>query len=137
MRLADRYILRNHVGPFFLGLSVLTFIFLIDILYSFLEMFLVNKGWRPASVAVELYEVQSDPVVVIGAFTVMLNAANDTVSMPSLTLIVIPLVVPVSVLAGVPLMDPLVVLKVAQVGRLVTLKLRVSPSASLAVGAKL
>ncbi len=43
MRLADRYILRNHVGPFLLGLSVLTFIFVIDILYSFLELFLVNK----------------------------------------------------------------------------------------------
>lgn len=43
MRLADRYILRNHVGPFLLGLSVLTFIFVIDILYTFLELFLVNK----------------------------------------------------------------------------------------------
>ncbi len=43
MRLADRYILRNHVGPFLLGLSVLTFIFVIDILYSFMELFLVNK----------------------------------------------------------------------------------------------
>ena len=52
MRLADRYILRNHLGPFLLGLSVLTFIFLIDILYSFLEMFLVNKV--PAMVVLEL-----------------------------------------------------------------------------------
>jgi lipopolysaccharide export system permease protein len=52
VRLADRYILRNHVGPFLLGLSVLTFIFVIDILYSFLELFLVNKV--PAKVVLEL-----------------------------------------------------------------------------------
>ncbi len=52
MRLADRYILRNHVGPFLLGLSVLTFIFVIDVLYTFLEYFLVNKV--PAEVVAEL-----------------------------------------------------------------------------------
>ncbi|MCB1162836.1 MAG: LptF/LptG family permease [Candidatus Krumholzibacteriia bacterium] len=52
MRLADRYILRNHVGPFLLGLSVLTFILVIDMLYSFLELFLVNKV--PAKVVLEL-----------------------------------------------------------------------------------
>jgi len=52
MRLADRYILRNHVGPFFLGLSVLTFVFVIDIFYSFLELFLVSKV--PAMVVAEL-----------------------------------------------------------------------------------
>lgn len=52
MRLADRYILRNHLGPFLLGLSVLTFVFVIDILYSFLELFLVNKV--PAAVVLEL-----------------------------------------------------------------------------------
>jgi len=67
----------------------------------------------------------------------MLNAGNDTVSTPSVTLMVIPLVVPTSVLDGVPLIAPLAVLKVAQAGRLVTLKVRVSPSASLAVGTKL
>ncbi|MBN2169993.1 MAG: LptF/LptG family permease [Candidatus Krumholzibacteriota bacterium] len=52
MRLADRYILRNHVGPFFLGLSVLTFVFVIDIFYSFLELFLVSKV--PVMVVAEL-----------------------------------------------------------------------------------
>lgn len=52
MRLADRYILRNHLGPFLLGLSVLTFVFVIDILYTFLELFLVNKV--PATVVLEL-----------------------------------------------------------------------------------
>ncbi len=52
MRLTDRYILRKHLGPFFLGLSVLTFVFIIDILYSLLERFLVNKV--PAMVVLEL-----------------------------------------------------------------------------------
>ena len=52
MRLSDRYILRRHLGPFFLGLSVLTFVFIIDILYSLLERFLVNKV--PAMVVLEL-----------------------------------------------------------------------------------
>jgi lipopolysaccharide export system permease protein len=52
MRLADRYILRNHVGPFFLGLSVLTFVLVIDMFYRLLELFLVNKV--PAIVVLEL-----------------------------------------------------------------------------------
>ncbi|MCP4546119.1 MAG: YjgP/YjgQ family permease [bacterium] len=52
MRLADRYILRNHVGPFLLGLSVLTFIFIINLFYDLLEMFLVNKV--PAKIIFEL-----------------------------------------------------------------------------------
>jgi len=69
--------------------------------------------------------------------TIIENAGSEVVSVPSLTLMVIALVVPTSVLAGVPLMAPLAVLKLAQVGRLLTLKVRVSPSASLAVGTKL
>jgi lipopolysaccharide export system permease protein len=42
MRLSDRYILQSHIGPFFLGLGVLTFIFMVDIVVDLLELFLVN-----------------------------------------------------------------------------------------------
>jgi len=52
MRLSDRYILRSHVGPFFLGLSVLTFIFMVDIVVDLLELFLVNDV--PLLVVLEL-----------------------------------------------------------------------------------
>ena len=86
-------------------------------------------------------EVAGVPLMVGGVFgilaTVIEKAESEVVVIPSLTLIVILLVVPTSVLPGVPLIAPLVVLKLAQVGKLLTLKVRVSPSASLAVGVKL
>ena len=69
--------------------------------------------------------------------TIIENDDKDTLLIPSLTVIVIPLLVPTSVLPGVPLMAPLAVLKFAHGGRLVTLKVSGSPSASLAVGTKL
>lgn len=52
MRLADRYIFRNHVGPFFLGLSILTFVLMVDIVVDLLELFLVNDV--PILVVLEL-----------------------------------------------------------------------------------
>jgi len=52
MRLSDRYILRSHVGPFYLGLGVLTFIFMVDIVVDLLELFLVNDV--PLLVVLEL-----------------------------------------------------------------------------------
>ncbi len=52
MRLSDRYILRSHLGPFFLGLGVLTFIFMVDIVVDLLELFLVNDV--PLLVVLEL-----------------------------------------------------------------------------------
>ena len=77
--------------------------------------------------------------VLVGAtlVTVIEKAGKDTLSIPSLTVIVMPLVVPTSVLPGVPLMAPFALSKLAHEGRLVAVKLRVSPSASLAVGIKL
>jgi len=69
--------------------------------------------------------------------TAIEKAGKETLSVPSLTVIVIPLVVPTSVLPGEPLIAPLVLSNIAHEGRLVTVKLRVSPSASLAVGVKL
>ena len=52
MRLSDRYILRSHIGPFFLGLGVLTFILMVDIVVDLLELFLVNDV--PLLVVLEL-----------------------------------------------------------------------------------
>ncbi len=52
MRLSDRYILRSHLGPFFLGLGVLTFILMVDIIVDLLELFLVNDV--PLLVVLEL-----------------------------------------------------------------------------------
>ena len=66
--------------------------------------------------------------------TVTAKLAKATVSVWSVTLITIPLVVPTSSLLGVPVRLPVTVLKLAQLGVLVILKVRVSPSTSLAVG---
>ena len=70
--------------------------------------------------------------------TVKLNAGRFTEAVPSLTLITIPLVTPTFVLVGVPVKAPVAVLKLAQVGLLVMLYVRVEPtSTSLPVGIKL
>ena len=62
---------------------------------------------------------------------------NETVSMPSVTLITISLVVPTSVAVGVPLKVPVSVAKDAHTGLLLILKMRVSSSASDTDGVKL
>ena len=75
---------------------------------------------------------------VVGAImAVMLKEGREAYAFPSLTLIMTPLVVPMSALLGVPVSAPVLVLKLAQTGWLVMLNVRVSPSASLAVGVKL
>ena len=65
----------------------------------------------------------------------MLNAGSAAESCPSDTLITMPLVVPTWVEPGVPLRRPLAVSKLAHAGLFDTLKLKRSPSASLAAGA--
>ena len=55
----------------------------------------------------------------------------------SVTLITMSVVVPTSLLSGVPVRAPVLVLKVAQSGLLVILKVSVSPSTSAAAGVKL
>ena len=70
--------------------------------------------------------------------TVRLKAGRAVVTVPSLTLITMLLVVPTLALVGVPLKRPVVVLKVAQLGRFTMLKAKVVPaSGSDAVGVKL
>jgi len=39
----ERYIIRNHVGPFFFSLSLITFIFIMDFILRYIDLFL-NKG---------------------------------------------------------------------------------------------
>lgn len=43
MFILDRYIIRNHIGPFFFSLSILTFIFIIDFVLRYIDPFL-KKG---------------------------------------------------------------------------------------------
>lgn len=69
--------------------------------------------------------------------TVIENAGSDTLSTPSLTVMTIPLVVPIFALLGVPLRVPVLLSKFVQTGRLVILKIILSPSASFALGVKL
>ena len=64
--------------------------------------------------------------------TVMAKAGSETLELPSLTLITIFEWLPATV--GVPLKRPLVVEKVAQVGRLTIEKDSLSPLTSLAIG---
>ena len=71
-----------------------------------------------------------------GEFTVKLNAGNDALARPLLTDMMIPLVVPTSVLEGIPLRRPVRVLNAAQFGQLVILNVRVLPLISLADGVK-
>ena len=67
----------------------------------------------------------------------MRNVGNATVAWPSLTRIVMFEYVCTCAVPGVPDRRPVVVEKVAQVGRFVIEKLSVSPLASAAVGWKL
>ncbi|MBK7250084.1 MAG: hypothetical protein IPI06_04125 [Gammaproteobacteria bacterium] len=71
-----------------------------------------------------------------GAETVRLNAASEALALPSLTEITIPLVVPTSPEAGVPLSTPVEVENAAHVGLFVIENVSASPFASDAVGAK-
>ena len=51
--------------------------------------------------------------------TVRLKAGKLALNVPSLTLIIMPLVTPTSLLVGVPVKAPVAVLKLAQLGLLV------------------
>jgi hypothetical protein len=70
------------------------------------------------------------------ASTCTANAGRVAVFNPSRTAITMLEYVPASPTAGAPESCPLLVLKVAQVGRLVTANTRVRPCESLAVGVK-
>ena len=74
------------------------------------------------------------PVTGAGALTVMPNAGNDVLAVPSLTDMAIPEYVPAWEDEGVPDSDPVAVLKIAQAGLFDTLKASMLPSESLAVG---
>ena len=39
----DRYILKNHVGPYLFGLSIITFVFIMDFIFKYLDLF-IGKG---------------------------------------------------------------------------------------------
>ncbi len=39
----ERYIIRNHIGPFFFSLSLITFVFIMDFILRYIDLFL-NKG---------------------------------------------------------------------------------------------
>ncbi len=43
MRTIDKYILRNHIAPYLFGFSIITFIFIMDFLYRYLDLF-IGKG---------------------------------------------------------------------------------------------
>ena len=83
-------------------------------------------------------EVVGDPEITGGVFgrgaTVIEKAGSELVPVLSLTLITI--LECVAAVVGVPLRRPVVVLKVAHVGRLVIENVNASPLASLAVGCK-
>jgi lipopolysaccharide export system permease protein len=42
-QILDRYILRNHIGPYIFGLSIITFIFVMDFIFKYLDLF-IGKG---------------------------------------------------------------------------------------------
>ena len=84
-------------------------------------------------------DVGGTPVIVGGRFGGALTTIENVASCalppcPSLTLMPMLENVPTLAVAGVPCRRPVVVLNVAHVGRLVTLKVSVPPSESLAVG---
>ena len=95
--------------------------------------------------------VRADPsLLVVGAthlmvavpvpateFTVIENAARETVAVPSDTEMTMFDVVPVFELVGVPVSAPVAALKEAQVGLFWMLNVSALPSASEAVGVKL
>jgi hypothetical protein len=69
--------------------------------------------------------------------TLMLKVGSETDVWPSLTLTVMLPVCPTFALRGVPVIVPVVVLKLAQLGLLVIENVRRSPSGSIALGVKL
>ena len=98
------------------------------------------------AVGAKLYEASCTTLVagvpdIIGAslrlITSILKAGSVTLNSPSLTLITIPVVMPTSLLPGMPVSVPVVVLKLAQLGLLLMLNVSGSLSGSLAVGVKL
>src|SRR5205807_902401 len=69
-----------------------------------------------------------------GADTAMAKAGSELVRVPSLTLITMPEKMPTLAVVAVPESCPVVLLKLAQDGRLATENVSASPSGSLAVG---
>ncbi len=43
MRIIDRYILKNHIAPYFFGLAIITFVFVMDFIFRYLDLF-IGKG---------------------------------------------------------------------------------------------
>ncbi len=43
MQILDRYILKNHIGPYIFGLSIITFVFIMDFIFKYLDLF-IGKG---------------------------------------------------------------------------------------------
>ncbi|MGC3979807.1 MAG: hypothetical protein QM808_00930 [Steroidobacteraceae bacterium] len=85
----------------------------------------------------EVEELELLELLELEAATLMANAGNEVVALPSLTEMAMLPYVPTAVAAGVPLNLPVDVLNLAQLGLLATLKVSVSPLASAAVGIKL
>jgi lipopolysaccharide export system permease protein len=42
-QILDRYILKNHIGPYLFGLSIITFVFIMDFIFKYLDLF-IGKG---------------------------------------------------------------------------------------------
>lgn len=43
IKVIDRYILKSHIGPYFFGLAIITFIFVMDFIFRYLDLF-IGKG---------------------------------------------------------------------------------------------
>ena len=43
IKILDRYILKNHIGPYLFGLSIITFVFIMDFIFKYLDLF-IGKG---------------------------------------------------------------------------------------------
>ena len=83
--------------------------------------------------------VAGEPLIVGArlAATLIEKDGRDVTTLPSLTVIAIPEKLAALPAGGVPASLPLLVLKLAQDGRLLMPKVNESPSGSLAVGVKL
>ena len=83
--------------------------------------------------------VAGEPLIVGARFaaTLIEKAGRDVATLPSLTVIAMPGKLAALPTGGVPASRPLLVLKLAQAGRLLMPKVSESPSGSLAVGVKL
>ncbi len=53
MRIASKYILREHIGPFFFGLAIITFVLIMDFILDILNL-IISKG-LPAFVILEVF----------------------------------------------------------------------------------